>query len=80
MRKILSENTYRHRGQYIMSKICTEKEYIYDNKSVLFICLVNDIHDISRVSDNINRQQNIHSKIIFVSENNDILTQNECNR
>ena len=76
LRKILSENTYRHRGQYILSKICTEKEYIYDNKSVLFICLVNDIHDISRVSDNINRQQNIHSKIIFVSENNDMLTQN----
>jgi len=77
LRKVLSENTYRHRGQYILSKICTEYEFNKVNKTILFIGLVNDNSDINRITANTNRQKNILKKTIFVSNNNELLKKND---
>ncbi len=73
LRKVLSENTYRHRGRYILSKICTDYEFKKVKKTVLIIGLVNDESDINRITDNTNRQQNILQKTILVSNNNQLL-------
>ena len=73
LRKVLSENTYRHRGRYILSKICTDYEFNKVKKTVLIIGLVNDESDINRITDNTNRQQNILQKTILVSNNNQLL-------